>query len=138
MLKSLFKPKWLLLVLIVAAFVVLWNMGLIPTGFQSDYQAVFLSNNQVYFGKLANRSGESVTLNDIYYLQVSQPLQPLARGQQEAPNISLVKLGDELHGPADRMDINRDHILFIEDLKPDSQVITAITAYQKSQQEAGE
>jgi hypothetical protein len=94
---------------------------------------VFLSNNQVYFGKLANRSGQYATLTDIYYLQITQPLQPEPRGAQPVPNINLVKLGGELHGPTDKMDINRDHILFVEDLKADSQVVNAIGAYKQSQ-----
>ena len=45
-------------------------------------------------------------------------------------SVSLVKLGDELHGPADKMEINRDQILFIEDLKPNSQVVMAIKNYK--------
>ncbi len=136
MLKSLFKPQWLLLILIVLAAVILWKLGLLPVGARSTYQAVFLSNNQVYFGKLSNRSAQYAALSDIYYLQITQPLQPRGAGQQPVPNINLVKLGGELHGPTDKMEINRDHILFIEDLKADSQVVVAIAAYKSSQQEA--
>ncbi|MEK9186528.1 MAG: hypothetical protein AAB885_03005 [Patescibacteria group bacterium] len=135
MLKNLLKPQILLLVLIVVAVAVLWKMGLLPVGSRDAYQAVFLSNNQVYFGKLANRSGQYATLTDIYYLQITQPLQPEPRGAQPVPNINLVKLGGELHGPTDKMDINRDHILFVEDLKGDSQVVGAIAAYKQSQVE---
>ena len=92
-------------------------------GSSSDaYQAVFLSNNQVYFGKLSNQNSQYPVLRDIYYLQVTQPLQP----SSPQPNVNLVKLGSELHGPVDEMVINRDHILFIEDLKPESQVVAAI------------
>lgn len=133
MLKSLFRPQVLLLVLIVLAVVILWQTGLLPFGTTGVYQAVFLSNNQVYFGMLNNRSAQYATLTDIYYLQITQPLQPKERGAQQAPNINLVKLGGELHGPTDKMEINRDHILFIEDLKPDSQVILAIDSYKKGQ-----
>ena len=91
-----------------------------------DYQAVFLTNNQVYFGKLAEQDRANVTLTDIFYLQVTQPLQP----SQPNPNVTLVKLGNELHGPMDWMKINRDHILFIENLRPDSQVVKGIEKYK--------
>ena len=103
-----------------------WWLGWLPWSNSANYQAVFLSNNQVYFGKLSNQNGKYPILTDIYYLRVTQPLQP----SQPNPNVNLVKLGDELHGPADRMEINRDQILFVEDLKPDSQVVRAINDYR--------
>lgn len=106
----------------------------------SGYQAVFLSNTQVYFGKLSDVSATYATLKDIYYLQVTQP--PLQGSQQQGsqaqtqtqaqPQISLVKLGNELHGPVDEMKINRDQILFFEDLKEDGRVMQAIREYQKN------
>lgn len=99
------------------------------------YQAVFLTNGQVYFGKLSATEGQFLTLTDIYYLQVTQP--PLQGSQQQGqqaqqaqPQISLVKLGNELHGPVDQMSINRDQVLFWEDMKSDSQVVTAIKDYK--------
>ena len=106
-----------------------WWMGWLPWGGAATYQAVFLTNNQVYFGKLAKQNSQYPVLTDIYYLRVTQPLQP----SQPNPNISLIKLGDELHGPADKMEINRDQILFVEDLKPDSQVVTAIRNFKAGQ-----
>lgn len=104
----------------------------------TEYQAIFLTNGQVYFGKVSDVQKEFLTLKDIYYLQVVQPpLQgqgtPEAQGQNAAaqqPQISLVKLGNELHGPTDEMKINRDQVLFYEDLKTDSQVVKAIKDYK--------
>jgi hypothetical protein len=100
-------------------------------GAASGYQAVFLTNGQVYFGKVENEKSDPVVIRDIYYLQVTQQLQPAPSPSPEAspqavPQISLVKLGNELHGPMDRMHITRSQIVFIEDLKEDSQVVKAI------------
>ncbi len=103
----------------------------------SGYQAVFLTNGQVYFGKLSGETSSYATLKDIYYLQVTQP--PLQGSQQQGqqaqtqaqPQLSLVKLGNELHGPVDTMQINRDQILFYEDMKEDAKVIQAINDYKK-------
>jgi len=44
----------------------------------------------------------------------------------------LVKLGQELHGPVDSMQINRDQILFYEDMKESGKVMEAIRSYQKN------
>ena len=100
----------------------------------SDYSAVFLTNGQVYFGKINSMDMTQVDLRDIYYLQVNQ--QNLQSGDKKtadataAPDISLVKLGNELHGPNDRMRINRSQVLFTESLKSDSKVVTAIGNYK--------
>lgn len=97
----------------------------------SDYQAVFLNNNQVYFGKISNSmSSQFVTLEDIYYLQVQQQIQPASKSATPTSNISLVKLGGELHGPTDKMYINRDQVLLIEDLRTDSNLVKAIDNYK--------
>jgi len=126
------KSKWFWLLLVAVVLAVLWQMGYLPTGTSGKYQAVFLSNNQVYFGKLMNSNSQFPKLTDIYYLRVTQTLQPQDpnRPQQQ---INLVKLGNELHGPEDAMKINRDHILFVEDLKADSQVVTAINDFKTQQ-----
>ncbi|MBU1118761.1 hypothetical protein KKH43_02695 [Patescibacteria group bacterium] len=96
------------------------------------YQAVFLQNGQVYFGKM-DKQKDGVHLMDVYYLQANQQLQSAgeegeaaAEKQQAQPELSLVKLGNELHGPEDEMVINKEHILFYENLKSDSGVVEAI------------
>ena len=121
---------------IVYAVVFTKGFGLFDKKTTSGWQAVFLSNGQVYFGHLKGQSGQYASLNDIYYLQVEQQagLQPGAAttDPNQQPKLTLIKLGQELHGPQDKMDINRDHILFIEDMKSDSKVVTAIEEYIKN------
>ena len=101
---------------------------------RSDYQAVFLSNGQVYFGKLSGESSNTPVLKDIYYLQVQQQVQPADNADKasQTPQVQLVKLGNEIHGPLDEMRFNRDTLLFVEDLKSDGKVVTAIRNYQKN------
>ncbi len=140
---------WVILAIVLLVFVVagvLFRDRLFPSKNNetakveetaSGYQAVFLSNGQVYFGKLSGMSASYATLNDIYYLQVTTP--PSADGSQlnqqqaeQQQQLSLVKLGQELHGPVDEMKINRDQILFYEDIKEDGRVMQAIREYQKN------
>jgi hypothetical protein len=99
------------------------------SGSSSGYQAVFLTNSQVYFGKLSGVASQFPTLKDIYYLQVNNP----DGGPVGPDNITLVKLGNELHGPTDEMKINREHILLIEELKDDSNVVDAIKRFREDQ-----
>lgn len=97
----------------------------------SGWSAVFLSNGQVYFGKIEKQNDNLLFLSSIYYLQVTKQIQPAEQNaeQQEQQNVSLVKLGNELHGPKDEMTINMDHVLFTEELKQDSRVVDAINRY---------
>lgn len=101
-----------------------------------EYQAVFLANGQVYFGKIEKETSRYTILTDIYYLQMQQGLQSqqLATEGEETtpqtePQLTLIKLGNELHGPLDQMTINRDQILFIEGLAENSQVLQSIKQY---------
>lgn len=89
----------------------------------NEYQAVFLANGQVYFGNLTYPGGDFYDLRHVYYLQSQKSPQGGSTVHQ-----SLVKLGNEIHGPEDLMVINRNQILFVENLKPSGQVSRAITA----------
>lgn len=126
------------IVIVVVVLVGLYMSGMLGslTGGKnkSEYQAVFLTNGQVYFGKVANASGSTVKVNDIYYLRVQQQVQPVEGDKQTAaqPDVKLVKLGNEIHGPMDEMRINHDQLLFIEDLKEDGKVVTAIRDFQRN------
>ncbi len=141
---------WVVLAVVLLIFVVagvLFRDRLFPSSTKtnvageeqssSGYQAVFLTNGQVYFGKLSGMTASYATLEDIYYLQVTTPPNADASqlNQQQAQQqqqLSLVKLGEELHGPVDEMRINREQILFYEDIKEDGRVMTAIREYQKN------
>lgn len=80
------------------------------------YQAVFLTNDQIYFGHLKNINSDYLILSDVYYVKVNEE----GDGQ-------IIKLGViEPHGPQDKMVINQDHVLYWENLKQSSQVVETI------------
>lgn len=126
--------KWTgILVLAALVWLILGNFGLIPSGdfpavSGSKWQAVFLTNGQVYFGHLDNYNRKYLRLQNVYYLQAAQPLQ---QGQQAPANLNLVKLGNELHGPEDTMFIPKDRVLFWENMKEDSQVAQGIESIRQ-------
>jgi len=99
----------------------------------SKYQAVFLTNGQVYFGKLKDDDGNYVKLTDIYYLQSKdQAVQPKDAKSADQSNLTLIKLGKELHAPADEMNISRQQVLFWENINDDGKVMQAIKEYKSS------
>lgn len=130
-LAGLWPINWRVWLGILIVLAVLWKL-LVAFGFLPSWnfpaidrnkrQAVFLTNGQVYFGYLREVNREYVKLTDTYYLQVAQPLQPSQPQQQ----ISLVKLGNEIHGPEDDMYIPKSQIIFWENLKNDSPVVQTI------------
>lgn len=125
---------------ILGAIVLLWiiwallgRFGIVasydfPKVSKSQWQAVFLTNNQVYFGHLKQYNRRYVKLSDVYYLQAAQALQ---QGEAPGVNATLVKLGSELHGPEDIIYIPKDKILFWENMRNDSQVVRGIESTRK-------
>ncbi len=138
------KTKIIALVLILAAIVLLfWSMNSLFFGGKSlgrlsswadvtKYQAVFLANGQVYFGKVTDVNSQTLVLENIYYLRSNSALQTgeATTTSQLADNFALIKLGNEIHGPQDKMSINLNQVLFVEDLKDNSKVVEAIRAYE--------
>lgn len=96
----------------------LWNDKL--------WQAVFLTNNQVYFGKIEKISKDTISLSHIYYLQASDDLS----SDENTSKLNLIKLGSEVHGPEDVMIISRQNVLFWENLKNDSKIVNIINNYR--------
>ena len=92
----------------------------------SPYYAVFLTNGQVYFGKPVSKSRSEFVLADVYYLQVSGEDTTLSQQQSTEQRFALVKLGQEIHGPTDRLFINNQNILFYEQLSKESRAVQSI------------
>jgi len=87
--------------------------------FERSYQAVLLTNNSVYFGKLSGYGTENPVLSEVYYVQTG--VDPQTKQQS---NI-LTKRGKEWHEP-DKMYLNPRQILFVESVGPDSRVAQLI------------
>lgn len=91
---------------------------------KNDLQAVFLNSGQVYFGNIRDVTNNYLTLTNIYYLQTSG-------SNSKDSNVSLVKLGCELHEPYDQMVINTDQVTFWENLQDNGKVATAVKNFEK-------
>lgn len=94
------------------------------------YYSIFMQSGQVYFGKVSEESKEYIVLTDVFYLQFADSNQGGDFSSQQN-NFKLVKRGNELHGPEDKMYINKNFVLFIELLSDDSKVLKAISDSKK-------
>jgi hypothetical protein len=89
---------------------------------RNGYQAVFLTNGSTYFGKLQELGSDWFVLTDVFYLSVS-----------DQGGTQLIKRGSEPQGPREPMIIPRGQILFIENLRDDSDIVTAIKKFKSGQ-----
>lgn len=86
----------------------------------STYQAVYLTNGQMYFGKLQNTSGEYLTLKSAYMPQAT------SNQAQDTSASALIRVRDQLWGPTDSMAIRSSQVAFWQNLRDDSKVAQAI------------
>lgn len=120
--------RWMLLAVVVVLIIAVEVGGVRVSG--RPWSAVFLANGQVYFGHIVRSRSDTVVLREVYYLQVAPNLQQPASGPTD---LTLVKLGKELHGPMDEMRINRQHVLFTETLQQESPVVRAIERVRRGE-----
>lgn len=95
----------------------------------SKLQAVFLNTGQVYFGNLQALNRDYMVLTNVYYLQSSNSNSSSTSSQSQ--NVSLVKLGCELHAPYDQMIVNTTQVTFWENLQSTGQVAKAVSQFQQ-------
>jgi hypothetical protein len=87
--------------------------------FQTPYQAVLLTNGQVYFGQLQGYGTPHPVLTNVFYV-ISQ-----TNPETKQVNNVLIKRGKELHEP-DRMYLNPRLIVFVEPVGASSKVAQLI------------
>ena len=118
-LKSWDQGGWWLSWAVLAALGLFSGCGGSDLKFPTEYQAVFLDNGQVFFGKVSDPGSSYLTLRDVYYVQTL-----VEKDQKKTANV-LVKRGSEWHNP-DFMRINTKHVVVIEPVGPDSRVAQLI------------
>ena len=84
---------------------------------ETRFQAVILSNDKVYFGKLAEASDGFFRLDDAFFLREAP-----AAGDTTAAR-TLVPVNREIHAPDNTMLIRKDAVVLVENLAVDSEVL---------------
>lgn len=88
----------------------------------SKYQAVYLMNGQLYFGKLSMLDANRLKLTNVYYLQsgTSQDATSKTSSSSTDAKFQLIKLTGAIYGPSDEMIISKDQVLYYQNLNADS------------------
>ncbi len=105
-----------LFVLVATFLLVRWWDFTLPS-FGARYQAVFLANGQTYFGHYLERIGPYVKVENAFYIAT-----PPTAEEGQTPESRIIRRGSELHQPLPFVLIPKSAILFVEDLRQDSQV----------------
>jgi len=91
---------------------------------KNKYQAVYLMNGQLYFGKLTMLDTNRFTLTNVYYLQAGTSEDATSKGSatnsSDASKFQLIKLTRAIYGPSDEMIISKDQVLYYQNLNADS------------------
>jgi len=96
------------------------------------WQAVFLHTPEgttTYFGHITSVSKNELTLKNIYYLKDGSKATPENINFLIGPE--LVKLGEgQLHQPEDKMIINRQYVVFMENMTQEAPVMKMIFRHE--------
>ena len=111
----------------------LWQNGTVRNTIQllkyrGSYQAVFLTSGQAYFGNITEITDEYIIMKKPFSIKVQQK-QTDEDAQVSQSEIKLLSIEDEFYQPEGYMLIEKNAILFIEELKDSSQIIEIIENY---------
>jgi hypothetical protein len=110
--------------IIIAVVLILWVILSYIAGFAS-WKAVFLDNDQVYFGHYVHLPfAQFGTLRNVYMLKP---------GDTPDEPSTIAPIIREPHGPQDSIKINIDHITEIQILRSDSSLVKTIEGAYKNQ-----
>jgi hypothetical protein len=84
------------------------------------YQAVILSNDKVYFGKLTNASDQFFELQQAFFLRETR------ENATAEPVRALLPVNREIHAPDNTMLIRKEEVVLVENLAKDSPILTEI------------
>jgi hypothetical protein len=86
------------------------------------YQSVLLTNGATLFGRLQPQGGDWFLMTDIYYLSTT-----------DAGTPQLIKRGNEAQGPKEPLIIPKQQIVYIENMRDDSDVVGLIKKFKAGQ-----
>jgi len=115
--KNKFYTIGLILAIILLCVLVYTTLGNKTDSIKNPYSVVFLNTGDMYFGRISRFP--RLALSDVWFLQVT------AQEDQQA-GFNLAKFSNAVFGPKDKMEINRENVVWISKLADDSQVVTYI------------
>jgi hypothetical protein len=106
-----------------------------PTFSATAWYAVFVNsqNQEAFVGHVSGATSNDITMKDIYYLTFEAKDaagNPIANPKADQFKPVIKKLGQEVYGPKDTVTVNRLNLRYYTELRDDSQVVQAITAFE--------
>ena len=103
----------------------------------NSWYGVFINNNEAFVGHITGADSQNITMKDIYYLTLEARdangntiTNPTAA--QFKPFIK--KLGQEVYGPKDVIQISRQNVRYYSELRDDSPVVAKIVSCEQQGQ----
>lgn len=120
------SAAWLaasLVVAVAAAAIVLAFFAWGPlSGTSNAWTAVFLTDNEIFFGHLKTNTNDRVELTNVFYLQ-----RQTGSGTGTNANFAIAGLvGNQIQCPKDDLTINHSGVLYMETLQNSSYVVSLL------------
>lgn len=84
------------------------------------YQAVILTNDKVYFGRIRSVSDDFYELDSAFFLRETR------ESEDAEPQRALLPVNREIHAPDNAMLIRKDEVVLVENLAQDSPILEEI------------
>lgn len=128
--KKLFIVIFLVLI-VFAVYFIFWHdkKAAEENTERENWYAVKLTNDEIYYGKIADTTADPVIIESVYYDydQINKEEPQVG----ESKSIRLVKRGKETQGGDGSMSIVRAQVVYMEPLSEDSKILQAILNYEK-------
>jgi hypothetical protein len=132
------QSPWLIAVIAVVLIIVIefavaaiFSIGQFTPKASTTWSAVFLNDNEIFFGHIKTTNSQQLELTNVYYLQRTQPPQ----GTQAPAQLSINSLvTSQIQCPQDDITLDRANILYTQDLESSSFVVTTLNTLVKQPQ----
>lgn len=119
----------LLIIIVLLGALMFYTSRLDQPTADLKHKAIYLDTGQVYYAKVVKQDELNIYLDDVYYVQPQEQTLPSSEEGGEPQTITVptfVSRSSEAHRPSGWLEINREKVVAMEELAPDSPVLTEI------------
>ncbi len=118
--------RFVMVFALISIFIIWFLLNLISSWL--SWKAVFLGNNQVFFGKFIDVPfSDSITLRKAHYIKTDSAGVEGVKDQ----DIVIAPIREMIHGPKDFMVIYKENILYYENLRAETALFKGLDQYIK-------
>ena len=135
------RTLWIVVALVAAVVIVVEGIALLtsngdgPFASKQVWSAVFVNNNQIFFGHIKSNNSNELDLVNVYYLQAAATPPAGTQASSASPALTINSLvGAQIQCPKDEVVINRTDILYTQTLQASSFVVSRLNALSQTPQ----